>query len=173
MSANSEAAASQSKGMEIVSTRTFADSPEVVFDAFSDPDQLAQWWGPKGFTNTIDEFDFRPGGAWRFVMHGPDGTRYPNVSEFVEMVRPERIIFVHLRPVHQFRMTMRFENVRGQTKLTWLMEFEPDDQNEKLRPYIVEANEQNLDRLAAHLLTLRKDRDDNSVEPRIDTNEHE
>ena len=61
---------------EIVSTRVLDAPRELVFRAFSDPDLLARWWGPEGFTNTFHEFDLRPDGAWRFVMHGPDGTDY-------------------------------------------------------------------------------------------------
>jgi len=80
---------------EIISTRVIAAPRDLVFKAFSDPENLARWWGPKGFTNTFHEFDLRPGGAWRFVMHGPDGVDYPNESVFVEVVKPERIVFVN------------------------------------------------------------------------------
>jgi uncharacterized protein YndB with AHSA1/START domain len=142
--------------MEIVSTRSFAHPRESVFNAFADPAQLAQWWGPNGFTNTISRFELRPGGVWRFVMHGPDGAGYENTSEFVEIVRPERIVFDHLMPMHRFRMTMTFEDKHGATNLTWRMQFEPDEQNETLRPLIVHGNEENFDRLAAHLQKTRR-----------------
>lgn len=56
---------------EIVSSRIFTSPRELVFKAWSDPDHLKNWWGPAGFTNTFEAFDFRPGGRWRFVMHGP------------------------------------------------------------------------------------------------------
>ena len=58
---------------EIVSIRVFDFPRELVFNAWTDPEHLVHWWGPKGFTNTFHEFDLRPGGIWRFVMHGPDG----------------------------------------------------------------------------------------------------
>src|SRR4051794_31064000 len=87
---------------EIVSTRTFAAPRQRVFEAFADPQQLARWWGPKGFTNTIQELDLRPGGVWRLTMHGPNGANYANESRFTEVVRPERIVFQHLEPVHRF-----------------------------------------------------------------------
>ena len=64
---------------EIVTTRVIDAPRERVFKAWTDPEHLAQWWGPKGFTNTFQEFDMRPGGAWRFVMPGPDGVDYKNV----------------------------------------------------------------------------------------------
>ena len=141
---------------EIVTTRVFDAPRETVFAAFETPQHLAQWWGPAGFSNTIQEFDFRPGGAWRLVMHGPDGANYNNVSEFVEIVRPERIVFQHLSPVHRFRMTMTYaEAGAGKTRLTWRMSFDDPAESEKLRAFIAKANEQNFDRLEALLETLK------------------
>ncbi len=135
---------------EIVSSRVFDAPRERVFNAFSDPDQLAQWWGPKGFTNTFHEFDMRPGGIWRFVMHGPNGVDYPNKSVFVEVVKPERIVFDHVvAPL--FRMTMTFDAQAGKTLLTWRMCFASNAECDKLRQFVSEANEQNFDRLEAQL----------------------
>jgi uncharacterized protein YndB with AHSA1/START domain len=125
----------------------------VVFGAFTDPVQLARWWGPNGFTNTIGEFDLRPGGRWTVVMHGPDGADYGNEWETVEVVKPERLVFVHLRPMHRFRLAITLEDLSGQTRLTWLMQLDPHPQNEAMKTFIAAANEQNLDRLAAHLRT--------------------
>ncbi len=85
-----------SSDREIVSTRVFDAPRERVFQAWTDPEHLARWWGPKGFTNTFHEFDPRPGGVWGFVMHGPDGVDYKNRSVFVEIVKPERIVFDHV-----------------------------------------------------------------------------
>ena len=138
----------------IVSTRVFNAPRERVFGAFSDPEQLKRWWGPTGFTNTFQEFDLRPGGAWRFVMHGPDGTDYPNAKEFVEVGAPARIVFDHLDPVHWFRMTMTFDAEAGKTRLTWRMVFQSPEAAAPVRDFIVRANEQNFDRLADHLATL-------------------
>lgn len=132
---------------EFVSARTFAAPREAVFRAVTDPTLLARWWGPDGFTNTFDEFDPRPGGAWRFTMHAPDGTDYPNESEFVEVVPFDRIVFVHLRPMHRFVMTMTFAGDNGGTRLTWRMEFDSAEEVERIRPYVPAANEQNFDRL--------------------------
>ena len=135
----------------IVNARIFAIPRERLFEAFSNPDHLVHWWGPKGFTNTFHEFDLRPGGAWRFVMHGPDGAEYQIEKEFIEIVRPERIVLQHLEEVHRFRMTMTFADDPGGTRLTWRMLFESAEENEKLRDVISEANEQNFDRLEAYL----------------------
>ena len=143
-----------SADQEIVSTRVLAAPRERVFEAFSDPTRLARWWGPKGFTNTFDEFDLRPGGAWRFVMHGPDGSAYRNASEFIEIVSPERIVFQHLEPMHRFQMTMTFVPEGDRTRLTWRMRFESAAEVERIKAFIPAANEQNFDRLAAELATM-------------------
>jgi len=136
---------------EIASTRVFDAPRELVFEAFGDPGQLVRWWGPTGFTNTFHEFDLRPGGAWRFTMHGPGGTDYQNVTEFTEVVRPEQIVFLHLEPMHRFQMTMTFAGQNGKTTLTWRMRFETVAEVARLGDIIAAANEQNFDRLAAHL----------------------
>lgn len=81
---------------EIVSARVFDVPRDLVFRAWTGPEHLAKWWGPRGFTNTIHEFDLRPGGVWRFVMHGPEGSDHRNKSVFVEVVKPERIVFDHV-----------------------------------------------------------------------------
>jgi uncharacterized protein YndB with AHSA1/START domain len=94
--------------LAIVSTRTVRATREDVWNAWTNPILLAQWWGPKGFRNTFYEFDLRPGGAWRFIMHAPDGTNFPNESVFVEIAPPERIVFRHLAPVHAFLATAEF-----------------------------------------------------------------
>jgi uncharacterized protein YndB with AHSA1/START domain len=151
MSTNATNPATASSDREIVTTRVFDIPRERLFRAWTDPDQIVHWWGPKGFTNTFQEFDLRPGGFWRFVMRGPNGAEYPNESVFVEIVEPERFVFRHLEPVHEFLATMIFEDLGGRTRLTWSMLFESVAECEKVKRFVVEANEQNLDRLEAHL----------------------
>jgi uncharacterized protein YndB with AHSA1/START domain len=75
--------------------RVFDAPRELVFDVWTDPKHVAQWWGPSGFTNTVQEMDVRPGGEWRFIMHGPNGVDYPNRIVFVEVIRPERLVYDH------------------------------------------------------------------------------
>ena len=88
------------------------------------PKHLAQWWGPDGFTTTTSVFEFRAGGVWRFVMHGPDGRDYQNRITFEEIVAPERIVYRHgggedVEPV-QFTPAITFEDLGGgKTRLTW------------------------------------------------------
>jgi uncharacterized protein YndB with AHSA1/START domain len=108
----------------IIGTRVLDAPRELVFSVWTDPKHLAQWWGPNGFTTTTHTFDFRPGGVWRFVMHGPDGRDYQNRITFDEITPPERIVYRHsggddVEPV-QFTQTVRFEDLgNGQTRLTW------------------------------------------------------
>ena len=107
----------------IIGTRVFDAPRELVFAAFTDPEHLAQWWGPDGFTTTKCALDFRPGGFWRFFLHGPDGRDYQNRITFDEIIAPERIVYRHsggddVEPV-QFKQTLTFEDLGGKTKLTW------------------------------------------------------
>lgn len=139
---------------EIVTTRVLTAPRELVFRAWTDPDHLVRWWGPKGFTNTLQELDLRPGGRWRIVMHGPDGTDYPNESVFVEVVPPERLVFDHLEPIHRFRTTVTFAEESGGTALTWRMRFATVAEYDRVRSYVAAANEQNIDRLEAELARM-------------------
>lgn len=138
---------------EIISTREFDAPRELVFRAWTTPDLLARWWGPKGFTNTFHEIDIRPGGTWRFTMHGPDGADYPNHSVFVEIVPLERIVFDHLSG-HEFRVTAAFEDLGGGTRVTFRQLFKVTEEFEQAKPYCVEGNEQNFDRLGKLLAEL-------------------
>src|SRR5262249_46230802 len=78
---------------ELIASRVLDAPRDLVWKAFTDPRHIAQWWGPKGFTNTIETMQVRPGGLWKFVMHGPDGKSYPNEVTFVEVVERERLVY--------------------------------------------------------------------------------
>jgi hypothetical protein len=84
-------------------------------------------------------------------MQGPDGARYENLADFLEIAAPARVVFQHLEPVHGFRMTMNFAARGTQTELTWTMRFDDPGEVARLGRFIADANEQNFDRLAAHL----------------------
>jgi uncharacterized protein YndB with AHSA1/START domain len=107
----------------IIGVREFDAPRELVFAAWTDPKHLSQWWGPNGFTTTTSSFDFKPGGVWRFVMHGPDGRDYQNRVTFMEIVPPERIVYRHGGgddvELVQFQQTVIFEDLGGRTRLTW------------------------------------------------------
>lgn len=121
-----------------------------VFGAWSNPEQLASWWGPKDFTSTIHEFNLKPGGRWRIDMHGPDGVDYTNESVFVEVVEPERIVFQNVSSP-AFRMTANFVELAGGTELEWLLAFETFAVSGPSWIGHDEQISQNLDRLEALL----------------------
>ncbi len=97
---------------EVVTTRVFDAPWALVFRAWTEPEHLMQWWGPKGFTNTFHEFEMRTGGKWRFTMHGPNGAEYLNEVEFEEVTPPERLIWKHVSMPH-FQLTVLFEELSG------------------------------------------------------------
>jgi uncharacterized protein YndB with AHSA1/START domain len=138
---------------ELVTSRMIGAPRERVFGAFADPEHLAHWWGPKGFANTFHEFDLRPGGRWRFVMHGPDGTDFPNESVFVEVVPPERVVLRHIS-APKFEMTITFEDHDGKTRVGWRQVFDTAAECQRVAKFAIEANEQNLDRLAMRVAGL-------------------
>ncbi len=142
-------------GGEFVSTRVIDAPRELVFKAWTDPKHLAKWWGPKGFTNTFHEFDLRPGGVWRFVMHGPDGVDYQNKSVFVEIVKPERIVFNHVSGP-QFQVAATFAEQGRKTRVTFRMLFDTVAECDKVKSFVPEANEENLDRLEAELAQMAR-----------------
>ena len=124
---NANASAAGTADRELVFTRDFRAPRELVFEVWTDPAHLAHWWGPDGFTLTTRDMDVRPGGAWRFIMHGPDGTDYGNRIVFIEVAPPERLIYKHEgeegdEPV-SFEVTVTFEESDGQTHLTMRMLF--------------------------------------------------
>lgn len=135
-------------------SRLYAAPRQAVWDAWTDPERLARWWGPKGFTNTFHECDPRPGGRWRFVMNGPNGAGYPNESVFAEAVPLERIVVDHLS-APKFRLTAGFAEEGAGTRVTWQQAFGSAEECAKLRPLVLGANEENLDRLGAELARTR------------------
>lgn len=132
------------------SSRVFPFTPAQIFAAFADADRLAAWWGPDGFSNTFELFEFKTQGRWKFVMHGPDGKNYPNDCVFLE-VSQHRITIRHVSPPH-FTLTITLAEEDGNTNLDWHQAFDDPRVAESLAHIIVPANEQNLNRLHAALL---------------------
>ncbi len=129
------------------SERVLFANPQQVFAAFEQPVCLAQWWGPDGFTNTFEQFEFKPGGRWVFVMHGPNGVDYPNENVFREIEPGARIVIEHVgKPWYKLTVTLTARGV-DQTHLAWVQEFESPEFAAKMRPLCEPANEQNLNRL--------------------------
>ncbi|MEA3191587.1 MAG: hypothetical protein QOD77_2169 [Thermoplasmata archaeon] len=138
--------------MAFRTSREIAAPPSSVFAAFVDSARLAAWWGPAGFTNTFTACDFRPGGRWSFVMHGPDGRHHPNESVF-RAIEPARKVVVHHVSQPRFLLTVLLEpTASGGTMVRWEQEFEDAKTAASVAPVVVPANEQNLDRLSAEVL---------------------
>lgn len=124
------------------------DAPrERLFRAFALPEHLARWWGPDGFSNTFETFDLRVGGHWRFVMHGPDGSNYPNEIVFRELAVPERVVLEHLGSMHHFFLTITFTEAKGKTLVGWQQVFDTAQHKQAIAKFVAPANEQNLNRL--------------------------
>ncbi|MDT8991934.1 SRPBCC family protein [Curvibacter sp. APW13] len=127
-----------------------AAAPSKVFAAFAAPERLARWWGPAGFRNTFAVCEFRPGGAWRFTMHGPDGKDYPNESQFVEVVPNARVVIRHVNAPH-FVLTVELHAEGQGTRVQWTQVFDDPAVAQAVRHIVEPANEQNLQRLAAEV----------------------
>lgn len=130
-------------------SRLFPFAPSVILAAFADADRLATWWGPDGFTNSFEIFEFKPQGRWKFVMHGPDGKDYQNDCQFLA-VSAQKVIIRHVSQPN-FTLTISLEDAGGQTNLGWSQAFDDPGVAESLARIIVPANEQNLNRLQAVL----------------------
>jgi uncharacterized protein YndB with AHSA1/START domain len=133
---------------EFVHFRAIDAPPERVFEALSTAARLASWWGPNGFSSTFQTFDFRPGGRWVFVLHGPDGTSYPNENVFVEIEPARRVVIEHISETHHFVLTISLDAVEGGTRVDWHQVFDTAEHRNQIAHVVADANEQNLDRLA-------------------------
>ena len=127
---------------------------EQVFAAISSPERLARWWGPAGFTNTVSVCEFKTGGRWSLVMHGPDGANYPNENVFGEIVPLQKVVIEHpMQPV--FRLTIELapsKILQTGTLVTWAQVFESAEVARQIEHIVVPANDQNLQRLKAEVL---------------------
>jgi uncharacterized protein YndB with AHSA1/START domain len=140
---------------EIVTTRMFNAPRKLVYKAWTEPAHLKVWWGPNGFTNTFNEFDFRVGGKWKFVMHGPEKGNYVNEVTFVFISEPERLIWDRQsQPL--FQVDVIFEEVSNeQTRVVFKQIFKTAEECAKLRKYVPEKNEENMNRLGEELKCMK------------------
>ena len=143
---------------EIVMNRVYGFPREQVFRAWTDPQQIAHWWGPDGVTNTISEMDVRPGGSWRFVMQGPDGTDYPNRIVYLEVEPPSLLRYAHggdnggddFTP--DFHVTVVFEALGAHTRLTATLVFDSAEACAEVQRFgALEGGRQTFERLAQFL----------------------
>jgi uncharacterized protein YndB with AHSA1/START domain len=156
----SAAVSTKARDREILLTRTYDAPRDLVFEAWIDPVHVGEWWGPEGFTTTIHEMDPRPGGTWRFIMHGPDGVDYPNRIDYLEITKPERLVYTHSSdeepPQIQFEATLNFAERGGQTELSLRMLFRTAAERDLVVEQYgaIEGGIQHLQRLADYLAKL-------------------
>ena len=160
MAQNSSPAAAPADRV-IVQKRMFDAPRELVFEMWMDPSHIAQWWGPDGFTTTVQEMEVRPGGTWRFIMHGPDGTDYDNRVVYIEVTSPSRLVFHHGSDVdddpNQFHVTVTFEERDGQTELTMISTFKTAEERNRVVEFgAIELGKQTLNHLAEYLATIQR-----------------
>ena len=144
---------------EIVITRDFNAPRELVWEAMTNPKHVVNWWGPRGFTTTIEKMDFRVGGIWQHVMRGPDGVNYPNKSVFKEIVKPEKIVYSHggkreNGPGVSFVSTWTFDELAPQkTKVAIRMVFPSATERDFVVKEFgaIEGGRQTLERLGEYL----------------------
>lgn len=145
----------KNKSNEINIKRIYDAPVEAVWDAWTDPEQVAQWWGPRGFTLTTHSKDLRTGGHWNYTMHGPDGTDYPNTTQYLEVVPHKKLVYDHGghedRPP-MFRVTVLFSETGGKTKMDMSMALPTPEAAEETRKFIKKAGgDSTWDRLAEYL----------------------
>jgi uncharacterized protein YndB with AHSA1/START domain len=147
---------------EIFLSRDFSAPRELVWEAWTNPEHVVHWWGPRGFTTTVEKMDVRPGGVWKHVMHGPDGANYPNKSVFKEVVKPERIVFSHGGgreggPGAHFVASWTFDEIdQNQTRVSLRLVFpSAEDRDVVIKEFgAIEGGKQTLERLAEHLVQM-------------------
>jgi len=146
---------------ELLITKVVHAPRDLVFEVWTDPAHIANWWGPNGFTTTIHAMDVRPNGLWSFIMHGPDGTDYPNRIVYEEVVRPERLVYTHTSDDEddpgQFRVTVTFEEHGADTKITLRTTFKSAEARDKIveEVHAIEGGQQTLARLDVYVTEIR------------------
>lgn len=147
---------------EILMTRDFDAPRELVFKAYTDPKSIPQWWGPRGYTTTVDKMDVRPGGVWRFVQRDQDGNEFAFNGVYREIVPPERLVYTFefegMRG-HVMLETVTFEEHDGKTKLTDRALFDNvEDRDGMLKSGMEQGAAETMDRFAELLKELQKGR---------------
>lgn len=141
---------------EIVISRVIDAPRELVFEAFTEVRHLSQWWGPEGFTTTTQSFEFRAGGEWDFVMHGPDGIDYTEWISWTEIAPPERIALRHGEvrgDPNAFESVLTFEPDGAATRVEMRTVFPTRELRDEAveRYHAVEGGQQTLSKLGAYV----------------------
>jgi uncharacterized protein YndB with AHSA1/START domain len=140
---------------ELTITRVYDAPVKAVWEAWTDPNQVGQWWGPRGFTLTTHSKDLRPGGHWHYTMHGPDGTNYENKTKYFEVEPLAKLVYDHGGSDERaplFRVTVLFSESRGKTRMQMTMTLPTAEAAEETKKFIRKAGGNSTwDRLAEYL----------------------
>ena len=136
---------------------TFKANIQLLWDIWTKPEHLKNWWGPKGFSATIHKMDLQAGGEWRLTLHGPDGKDYANRSIFKEIIPLEKIVFEHFNP--HFLTIVLFEAEGEETLINWTMLFDTPEMRETIVKVhkAEEGQKENMERLGEYLFELSTD----------------
>lgn len=147
--------ATKNKANEIYITRIYDAPIKMVWEAWTDPKQVALWWGPRGFTLTTHSKELKPGGQWKYTMHGPDGVDYPNITTYYEVEKYSHLVYDHGGNEERkalFHVTVNFTDLKGQTKMEMTMALPTPEEAEKTKKFIKAAGGNSTwDRLAEYL----------------------
>jgi uncharacterized protein YndB with AHSA1/START domain len=132
-------------------SREIPATVEDVFAAISAPERLSRWWGPAGFTNTFTVCEFKIGGRWSLIMHGPNCKHFPNEIVFAEIEPPGKVVVQHVSEP-RYRLTILLAPSPAGTVVSWSQAFESAEIASRLEHIVVPANEQNLERLSVEVL---------------------
>lgn len=142
------------KDLEVYTSRVINAPRERVFVAWTDPEQLASWWGPNGFTNTFHRFELKPEGVWDFTMHGPNGD-FHNTCVFHRIEPPGYLEFDHLKEMHFYKAMVTFTAVDEGTRVDWIMRFDTAEELAPIKSFIAKANVENMDKFELILNPVR------------------
>jgi len=150
-----ESKATNTSDRELIITRKLDAPVELVWEVWTNPEHIVNWWGPNGFTNTITKMDMVEGGEWDLVMHGPDGMDYNNKSIFKEIIPLKKIVYEHISGP-KFVATIQFEEQGEQTMLKWHMLFETAEQFiQVVKTFKAdEGLKQNIEKLNSYLVNF-------------------
>lgn len=145
----------RSSERELTFIRVINAPRALVWEAWTDPEHIKQWWGPTGFTSTIHQMDVCEGGTFRLTMHGPDGTDFPNRIVYEEVLKPERLVYAHGSEEQPglFHVEVTFTDLGGKTEITMKMTFKTKEELDKVEKKYgaIEGNKQTMARLEAYL----------------------
>jgi uncharacterized protein YndB with AHSA1/START domain len=134
--------------------RVFDAPRALVWKVWTEPEHVAQWWGPKGFTNTIHKMEVKAGGEWSLIMHGPDGKDWPNHIEYLEVREPEFLRFLHGGAPGDpgaFEVTVAFTDLGERTKIVHAMTCKTAEQAAEIKKFAVDGHESTWERLEHYL----------------------